>query len=112
MTSDLARKSCTPCRGGEPPLKGQDLERYFEQLGDGWRIVDAHHLTKEFRFGDFREALDFVSRVGEIAEEEGHHPDVYLAWGKVILNIWTHAVDGLTESDFILAAKADARLAQ
>jgi 4a-hydroxytetrahydrobiopterin dehydratase len=105
--SDLASKHCVPCRGGVPPLAGDELKTLAGRLGGGWAVVDGHHLDKTFTFDDFRQALAFTNRVGEIAEAEGHHPDVYLAWGKVRLTIWTHKVDGLTESDFILAAKAD-----
>ncbi|MBN2477643.1 MAG: 4a-hydroxytetrahydrobiopterin dehydratase [Pirellulales bacterium] len=78
-----------------------------DQLGGGWRVVDEHHLEKEYRFTDFREALDFTNRLGEIAEMEGHHPEILLSWGKVRVTIFTHKIDGLTESDFILAAKYD-----
>jgi len=102
----LAEKHCVPCRGGVPALKGDELEKMLTQIS-GWQVVDQHHLTKSFGFPDFRTALDFVNRVGEIAETEGHHPDLLLAWGKVDIKIWTHKVDGLTESDFILAAKID-----
>ncbi|NIM18836.1 MAG: 4a-hydroxytetrahydrobiopterin dehydratase [Candidatus Latescibacteria bacterium] len=105
--SNLTEKKCVPCRGGVPPLQGDELESLHEELGKGWKIVDEHHLEKEYPFENFRQALDFTSKVGELAEEEGHHPDIYLAWGKVKLLIWTHKIDGLTESDFILAAKAD-----
>ena len=105
--SELAKKHCVPCMGGIPPLKAQALRDLANQLGGGWRVVDEHHLEKSFSFSDFKEALAFTNRVGEIAESEGHHPDVYLAWGKVKLEIWTHKIDGLTESDFVLAAKAD-----
>ena len=73
----------------------------------GWQAVDEHHLLKTYTFPDFQKALDFVNRVGAIAEQEGHHPDVYLTWGKVEVKTWTHKIDGLTESDFILAAKID-----
>lgn len=107
MSEDLSSKSCIPCRGGVPPLRGAELEELHRRLGGDWSVVGEHHLSKEFPFPDFREALEFTNRVGETAEREGHHPDVYLAWGKVRLDIWTHKIDGLTESDFILAAKAD-----
>ncbi len=107
MASDLASKSCVPCRGGVPKLEGKDLSALLERLGGGWRVVDEHHLEKEYSFPDFRTALDFTNRVGEVAEAEGHHPDVHLAWGRVKLEVWTHKIDGLTESDFVLAAKAD-----
>ncbi len=105
--SKLASKQCVPCRGGVPPLKGKELSALYAKLGGGWRVVDEHHLEKEYKFKDFREALAFTNRVGEIAEREGHHPDIHLGWGKVKLSIWTYKIDGLTESDFILAAKAD-----
>ncbi len=106
--SGLAEKECMPCKGGVPPLKGGELTKLARELEPGWEVVQEHHLEKEFKFKDFREALAFVNRVGELAEAQGHHPDIYLAWGKVKLTIWTHKIDGLTESDFVLAAKADA----
>ena len=107
MPSELAARKCIPCKGDTPPLKGAQLDALAEQLGGGWRVVDEHHLEKRYRFKNFREALDFTNRVGEIAEEQFHHPDIQLAWGRVRLEIWTHTIDGLTESDFIFAAKAD-----
>jgi len=100
----LAEKHCVPCTGGGPPLRGEELEKMKAQV-PGWQVADGHHLTRSYKFPDFRSALDFVNRVGAIAEEEGHHPDLYLAWGKVDIKTWTHKIDGLTESDFILAAK-------
>ena len=102
----LAEKHCLPCRGGVPPLTGEALESMKSQV-PGWEVVDGHHLTKTYAFPDFRTALDFVNQAGAIAEEEGHHPDIFLAWGKAGFQIWTHKIDGLTESDFILAAKID-----
>jgi len=106
IMSDLASKTCVPCRGGVPPLKGGELESYLKQV-EGWSAVDEHHLHKAFKFPDFRQALDFVNRVGSIAEQQGHHPDILLNWGKVEITLWTHAIGGLTESDFIIAAKVD-----
>jgi len=108
--SVLAQETCIPCRGGDPPLKGEELDALQEKLGNGWQIINEHHLEKEYIFADFIQALDFTVKVGEVAENQGHHPDIYLAWGKVKLTIWTHKIDGLTESDFILAAKADQEL--
>ncbi len=108
--SELAEGTCIPCRGGVPPLKGEELDALQEKLGNGWQIINEHHLEKEYIFADFRQALDFTVKVGEVAENQGHHPDIYLAWGKVKLTIWTHKIDGLTESDFILGAKVDQRL--
>lgn len=105
--SELAKLECVPCAGGVPPLRGKELEDLLEKLGNGWRVVDEHHLEKEYRFKNFREALAFTNRVGELAESQGHHPDIYLAWGKVRLAVWTHKIDGLSESDFVFAAKAD-----
>jgi len=103
---NLAEKHCVPCRGGVPPLKGDELSKMATQL-PGWTVVSEHHIEKEFQFPDFVTALDFVNRAGAIAESEGHHPDLYLSWGKVGVKTWTHKIDGLTESDFILAAKID-----
>ena len=105
--SPLAGEKCIPCRGGVPALHGEELRQLVEHLGGDWTVVDEHHLEKEIAFPDFATALAFTNRVGAIAEEEGHHPDIHLAWGKVRIIIWTHKIDGLTRSDFILAAKID-----
>jgi 4a-hydroxytetrahydrobiopterin dehydratase len=105
--SGLAEKQCVPCKGDAAPLKGDQLARLADQLEDGWHVVDEHHLEKEYKFKDFREALAFTNKVGELAEAQGHHPDIFLAWGLVKLMVWTHKIEGLTESDFVLAAKAD-----
>jgi 4a-hydroxytetrahydrobiopterin dehydratase len=105
--SGLSRESCVPCRGGVPPLDESGITPLLEELGNGWRVVDNHHLEKSYEFPDFVSALDFANRVGAIAEQEGHHPDIQLSWGRVVLTIWTHKVDGLTRSDFVLAAKID-----
>ena len=104
---DLANKKCVPCKGGVPPLKGGALAALHRQLGDTWKVVEEHHLEKEYRFKDFREALAFTNQVGAIAEAEGHHPDLLVSYGKVKVQIWTHKINGLTESDFVLAAKCD-----
>ena len=108
--SDLAKKTCIPCKGGVPPMKGAKLDDLLEKLKNDWKIIKEHHLEKEYSFKNFKEALDFTIKVGELAENQGHHPDIFLAWGKVKLTIWTHKIDGLTESDFIFAAKADKEL--
>jgi 4a-hydroxytetrahydrobiopterin dehydratase len=102
----LADKTCVPCKGGVPPLKGDALNTLNKELPD-WEVVGEHHLHKVFRFPDFQKALDFVNRAGAIAEEQGHHPDILLVWGKAEVTIFTHKIDGLTESDFVLAAKID-----
>lgn len=103
----LAEKECAACKGAAAPLKGNELSKMKQQLDGGWQVVNEHHLEKEYKFKDFRGALEFTNKVGELAEAQGHHPDIHLAWGKVKVTIWTHKVDGLTESDFVLAAKAD-----
>jgi 4a-hydroxytetrahydrobiopterin dehydratase len=108
--SELASRDCVPCRGGVPPLTPDASEALLAKLGDEWEVVDNHHLEKSYAFDDFKHALAFTNRVGELAEDQGHHPDIHLAWGRVKLTIWTHKIDGLTESDFILAAKADDKL--
>ena len=106
--SELAKRQCVPCRGGVPPLAGAELTALRTRLGGGWDVVEQHHLEKVYEFDDFRQALDFTIRVGEMAEEQDHHPDLELAWGRVKITIRTHKIDGLTESDFVFAARADA----
>jgi 4a-hydroxytetrahydrobiopterin dehydratase len=103
----LAQETCVPCLGGVPPMKGEELTALAKELGGDWKIVDEHHLEKEFTFPDFAEALAFTNRIGAIAEGQGHHPDIYLSWGKVRVTIWTHKAGGLTRADFVLAAKFD-----
>lgn len=103
----LADNTCVPCRGGVPPLPGDRAQTLLKELGRGWSLNDLGHLERLYTFKDFAEALSFVNKVGTVAEAEGHHPDLYLAWGKVKVEIWTHKINGLTESDFYLAAKAD-----
>jgi 4a-hydroxytetrahydrobiopterin dehydratase len=104
--SDLASKTCVPCKGGVPPLGGKELEGLAKQV-PLWKVMNGHHIVRMFTFPDFRQALTFVNKVGEIAEQQGHHPDILLSWGKAEITTWTHKIDGLTESDFILAAKID-----
>jgi len=104
--NDLASKNCVPCRGGVPALAGKELEALAKQVPE-WKVVDGHHIVRLFKFPNFVQALGFVNKVGELAEQQGHHPDILLAWGKAEITTWTHAINGLTESDFILAAKID-----
>ena len=104
--SELADRQCVPCRGGVPPLKADEVQGLLGQLAQ-WQAVGEHHLLKTYRFENFRESLVFVNRVGELAEQQGHHPDICFGWGKAEISIWTHKIDGLTESDFVLAAKID-----
>ncbi len=103
----LADNKCVPCRGGVPPMEKAKAEEMLSQLGNGWLLNTAGHLERLYTFKDFAQALVFVNKVGAVAEEEGHHPDLYLAWGKCKVELWTHKINGLTESDFYMAAKAD-----
>ncbi|MCU1298820.1 MAG: pterin-4-alpha-carbinolamine dehydratase [Acidobacteriaceae bacterium] len=107
--SELASKTCVPCRGGIPPLKGKELAEIHKQLPQftDWKVINEHHVTRTFNFPDFKQGLEFVNRIGALAEEQGHHPDILLTWGKVEVTLWTHKVNGLTESDFIMAAKIE-----
>jgi 4a-hydroxytetrahydrobiopterin dehydratase len=105
-TSDLARKTCVPCEGGVPPLTEREAREYLDQVS-GWELVEGRRIRRRFDFPDFLQALAAANRIGALAEEQGHHPDFHLGWGRLEVEIWTHAVDGLTENDFILAAKID-----
>jgi 4a-hydroxytetrahydrobiopterin dehydratase len=105
--SELAERQCVPCRGGVPSLPGDEIKKLLAQL-EGWEVVNEHHLRKEYKFDDFKKTQEFLNRVGELAEEQWHHPDICYGWGRAEITIWTHKIDGLTESDFILAAKIDA----
>ena len=104
---NLADRECLPCKGGVPPLAGEEMKKLAEQLPGGWELVEEKRLEKRFKFKDFRGALEFTNRVGELAETVGHHPDIQLGWGKVKLTVWTHKIGGLSETDFVFAAKAD-----
>lgn len=103
----LTEQKCKPCSGDTPSLKGEELQDYYNRLDEGWDLVDDHHLTKSYDFENFKEALDFTVKIGEMSEEEGHHPEIVLTWGKVNVTVYTHAIDGLSDNDFIWAAKAD-----
>ena len=105
--TDLASRQCIPCQGGVDPLKGEDLAALERELGNDWKVVDEHHLTKTYRFPDFKQALEHTNRLGELAEEVGHHPEITLGWGRVEVELYTHKIDGLAEADFVWAAKAD-----
>ena len=112
VACSLANRDCVPCKGGVPPLKGEELSKLQAQLGGGWSVVDEHHLEKEYQFKNFAQALAFTNRVGALAESVGHHPDIFLAWGKVRLTLFTHKIGGLSEADFVFAAKADRLLGE
>lgn len=102
----LSEKKCIPCSGGTPALSAEERKNLMEQVS-GWQIEEEKKLAKSFSFKDFNEPMKLANKIWEIAESEGHHPDLFIAWGKLKVEIWTHAVGGLTESDFILAAKID-----
>lgn len=104
--SELSDRTCIPCRGDVPPLRGARISELSGQV-PGWEVVEEHHLRRVRRFTNFRGALEFVNQVGELAEEQNHHPEICFGWGRVELVVFTHKIDGLTESDFILAAKID-----
>jgi len=106
-SEDLAKKSCVPCRGAIPPLT-EEQARAFLSATPGWSLEqDAKRLSRRFEFEDFKKAIEFVNRVADVAEQEGHHPDIAIHWNRVDLVLWTHKIGGLHENDFILAAKID-----
>ena len=104
--SNLADKQCVPCQGGIPPMKEEEISKYLKKVKN-WEVIENHQIKKKFKFKDFKSALKFVNEVGEIAEEEDHHPNICFTWGEVIIEIYTHKIDGLHENDFILASKID-----
>jgi 4a-hydroxytetrahydrobiopterin dehydratase len=106
LSSNLAQKHCVPCKGGVPPLEKTKQEKLLNEL-DGWSIVQSHHLHKTYKLNSFREAITWVNKAAEIAEAEGHHPNIQIDFREVGVDIWTHKIDNLTESDFVLAAKLD-----
>jgi 4a-hydroxytetrahydrobiopterin dehydratase len=106
--NDLASRDCVPCRGGIPPMRGDEIAEFLNQLGTDWQVVEEHHLKKRYEFKNFREAQEFVARIGDLSEQQGHHPDICFGWGYAEVTIYTHKIAGLSESDFVLAAKIDA----
>jgi 4a-hydroxytetrahydrobiopterin dehydratase len=100
---DLTKEKCVACRGGVGPLTGEELETYASYVPE-WKVIDGHHLNRKFTFSNFAEALAFVNRIGQLAEEQGHHPNIFLSWGVVEVGIYTHKINGLHATDFILAA--------
>jgi 4a-hydroxytetrahydrobiopterin dehydratase len=103
----LADRKCVACQGGTSPLKGDALKQLQSQIDPAWQVVEEHHLSRAFKFPNFADALAFVNRVGALAEAENHHPEIYLTWGKARIELFTHKIGGLSESDMILAAKID-----
>jgi len=104
--SDLAQKTCVACEGGTPPLTPEQIQQLLPQVND-WQVLENKHIEKNFTFKDFKELMQFVNRVADVAEAEGHHPDLHIFYNKLRIELWTHAVKGLSENDFILAAKID-----
>ncbi len=107
MVSQLADQKCVPCRGGTPPLTADEIAPLRIQLEDGWQVEEGTRLIRTFTFKDFLEAVHFVNAITSVAEEEGHHPNLWVRWGEVQVLLWTHKIDGLTESDFVMAAKIE-----
>jgi len=107
MPEKLADRQCVPCKGGGTPLKGERIEQLQRELAEGWRVVDEHHLEKEFKFDTYLDGVNFVNEVAAIADEQDHHPDIYLGYAKVRVTLSTHKIGGLTENDFIVAAKIE-----
>lgn len=107
MSDKLKDKQCKPCKKGDDPLKGEDLKKKYNQIDDNWKLVEEHHITREFKFDDFKGAHQFANRVASLAEQLDHHPEICYTWGKTNVTLWTHKIDGLSENDFIFAAKVD-----
>ncbi len=105
--NNLAKKKCVPCEGGVPKLKNGEIKKLMKELETGWKAVNNHHLERQYKFPDFAKAFAFVKKIAKVAEQEDHHPNIEFTWGFLKLRIWTHAIDGLSENDFILAAKID-----
>ena len=103
----LENKKCVPCSVGAPPLEKEEINKFLKDLKDGWKLKENKFIEKTYKFKDFKSPLDFTNKIGKLAEEEGHHPDILLAWGKVVIKLWTHKIDGLHENDFIMASKFD-----
>jgi 4a-hydroxytetrahydrobiopterin dehydratase len=103
----LADQHCIPCRGGVPPLPHERIQELLAELGAGWTVDASGHLLRRYEFPDFASAMKFAVKVGDVAEVEQHHPDLHVGWGRCDVEIWTHKINGLTDSDFFLAAKTD-----
>ncbi len=104
---ELNEKKCVPCEGGIPKLTREQVDTYYKELNKDWEIIRDSKIKRIFHFVNFVQTMDFVNRLAEIAEEEGHHPDLHISYGKCVVELWTHAINGLSENDFIVAAKID-----
>lgn len=105
--TELSKKKCVPCKGGVPPMEPSEIKEFLSKVNSDWVVDDKGRLFRELKFNNFANAMEFANKIGKIADEEDHHPDLYIAWGKCAVEIWTHKINGLSESDFILAAKID-----
>ena len=105
--TELAQKVCTACKEGAPRVTEEEIAEYKKEISTEWKVVGDHHLERKLTFPDFKKTLEFVNKVGEVAEKEGHHPNIDFTWGKCKITLYTHKIDGLHENDFILAAKID-----
>lgn len=105
--TELAKKKCVPCEGGVPPLTPEQVKEYQNHVHSDWKVIDNKKITKDFSFVNFKQTMDVANKIAAVAEEEGHHPDLYISYGKLRVELWTHAINGLSENDFILAAKID-----
>lgn len=104
---DLASRTCFACEGGTPPMPHKDIAEYIKEVDQQWEVIKDHSIKRKFKFKDFKQAMKFVNDVADIANQEGHHPDIYIFYNIVDLELYTHAVKGLSENDFIMAAKID-----
>jgi 4a-hydroxytetrahydrobiopterin dehydratase len=104
---DLSGKKCIPCEGGIPALTEKEIDEFKKYISPDWKVVDNNKLTKEYFFVSYRHTIDFVNKVADIAEEEGHHPVLHIYFGRAVMELWTHSINGLSENDFILASKID-----
>ena len=104
---DLSKKKCKPCEGGVAPLGKEEVEDYKKEISDDWTVVYSTKISKEYSFVNFKHTMDFVNKVADLAEKEGHHPVMHVYYGKVVIELWTHAINGLSENDFIMASKID-----
>ena len=105
--TDFSTKTCIPCQGGVPALNEEEIGGFISKIDSRWEVIENHHLYREWKFSDFKTALDFVNKVANLAEEEDHHPEILLEWGKVTVSWWSHKIKGLHKNDLIAAAKTD-----
>lgn len=103
----LADKTCIPCRGGTPPLSSEEVQDFLKKINLDWQVNQSGHLIRQFTVGDFKGAMLIAQSVAAVADEQNHHPDLHISWGKCLVELWTHKINGLSEADFVMAAKID-----